>query len=342
MAVYATVIMVILAIIMAVFILLSILKEDSNNKKNQHNIIYPFNAKLQSRDHDNPKGELTVNLLTSDNKPQLQCPAGTHIEIIGAWTDIVDPNGICSNKPSATFKMSCGFADDQSAGVFCQDTSDCAPGMTCSGSGACVPLACKDNIGCGSSACGKERPSDSVVGDPCGGAGTFVANDGLVCINNVIHKDPSAGQCLYCDTRRGDSNSPGYCAQSPSCANLTTSAQNNTCIDKKCAPRDSSAYVASICDGKRVCTMPGSSSTLMYDPTKFDIFGPKPCAIDVDVNWKVPGDDGSVSSYEQLPVAAGWGGGQPGSGQYVGAQGQPSTYSQGFFVHGIFNCIPDE
>ena len=352
MAVYATVIMVILAIVMTVFIILSVLKEDSNNKKNQHNIIYPFNAKIQSRDSDH-EGSHTVTLLTSDGKDQLQCPVGTHIEIIGAWTDVVDPNGICSNKPSATFKMSCGFADDQSAGVTCQDPTDCAPGMTCSGSRQCVPQACNLNSDCGTSFCGKV-PDDSVVGQPCDNANgngpyTFVPNGGLVCINGFIHKDPSAGQCLYCDTSRmsgtDDDSNVGYCAQSPSCANLSTNAQNITCVKSGCVPRDASAYLASICDGKRTCTMPGSGSALVYDPTKNDIFGPKPCNIGVD--WAVPaqGEGGSgggnVSIYERLPVAAGWGGGQPGSGQYVGTASQPSTYSQGFYCHGIFSCQPD-
>lgn len=352
MAVYAIVIMVILAIIMTVFIVLSILKEDSNNKKNQHNIIYPFNAKLQSRDADHPDGEKTVNLLTSTGAPQLQCPAGTHIEVIGAWSDVVDPNGICSNKPSATFKMSCGFSDDLSAGVGCQDITDCAPGMTCSGSQQCVPLACNLNSDCGSTYCGNPNTSDpdasQHIGQLCDnydGNDTkypFVKNDGLVCIGGFIHKDPSGGQCLYCDTSRGDGgmdsneNLNGYCAQSPSCANLTSDAQNFTCTTLGCAPRDASAYLADLCDGEPTCK-------IIWDPSSSKYFGPKSCNIEVD--WKGPPEGegsagGNVSPYQTLPVAAGWGGGTPGSGQYESSY-QPSTYSLGFYVHGIYNCIPD-
>ena len=340
MAVYATVIMVILAIIMAIFIILSILKEDSNNKKNQHNIIYPFNAKLQSRDKDYPKGGYTANLVTSDGKtPQLQCPAGTHIEVIGAWADVVDPNGICSNKPSATFKLSCGFTEDVTAGVQCQDATDCAPGMTCSGSQQCVPMPCASNAACGSTAC------DAAIGGSCTDY-PFAANDGLVCINKVIHKDPSAGQCLYCDVDRIPNNPAdgiiGSCAQSPSCANLNDSTQNITCTGKNCVPRDASAYLADQCNGERTCK-------ITWDPTDPTYFGPKPCKM--TVNWAAPvtgqgaeggeGTGGYVPKYEYLPVAAGWGGGTPGSGQYESSP-QPSTYSQGFYVHGIFNCLPNE
>jgi hypothetical protein len=347
MAVYAIVIMVILAIVMAVFIILSILKEDSNNKKNQHNIIYPFNAKLQSRDKDHPDGGYDVALLASDGQtPQLQCPAGTHIEVIGAWSDVVDPNGICSNKPTATFKLSCGFTRDASAGVQCQTETDCAPGMTCSGSQQCVPKPCSSNEGCGSAptACLGQYAD---IGKACSDH-TFAANDGLVCIDGVVHRDPSAGQCLYCDTRRWPEGAPadsygniGYCAQSPSCANTggqeVLSPQNPTCTGAGCVPRDASAYLAEQCNGKRNCK-------IVWNPTNPTYFGPKAC--NIAVNWDAPtqgpgiSGGGVVPSYEQLPVAAGWDGGQPGTGQQQGSP-QPATYSQGLYVHGIFSCIPD-
>lgn len=362
MAVYAIVIMVILAIIMAVFIILSILKEDSNNKKNQYNIIYPFNAKLQSRDADHPDGGDTANLVTSDGKtPQLQCPAGTHIEIIGAWADIVDPNGLCSNKQNATFKMSCGFARDTSSSVSCQTNTDCAPGMQCSGFQQCVPIPCSVNSDCGTTAC---SGNSEYVGNPCNdmkGDGSnipynFTSGDGLVCIDGIIHKDPSGGQCLYCDTRRwedGNDTGPsgdwvGYCAQSPTCANIGTDPdipQNPTCTTDGngsnglgCIPRDASAYLAEQCNGKRSCA-------ITWNPSDSTYFGPKPCNIDVD--WSTPtegaGNDGGgvVSKYETLPVAPGWGGGSPGSGQYQGST-QSSTYSLGFSCHGIYSCQPDE
>lgn len=364
MAVYAIVIMVILAIIMAVFIVLSILKEDSNNKKNQHNIIYPFNAKLQSRDADNP-GAQSVNMVTSDGKtPQLQCPANTHIEVIGAWVDIVDPNGLCSKYQNPTFKMSCGFSHDVSAGVTCQSNTDCAPGMQCSGSQQCVPLGCKTNSDCGTTACSGDS---EYVGKPCDNVdnnGTplnFTDSAGLVCIDGIVHKDPKSGQCLYCDTRRwqdGDYTGPngdwvGYCAQSPTCANIGTDpkiARNPTCTTDEnnglCVPRDASAYLAEQCDGKRTCT-------ITWNPNDPTYFGPKPC--NIDVMWTKPTEGpgvagsptppssgGYVPDYETLPVTAGWGGGPPGSGQYEGSQSKPSTYSQGFYVHGIFSCQPDE
>ncbi len=358
MAVYAIVIMVILAIIMTVFIILSILKEDSNNKKNQNNIIYPFNAKIQTRDTDDHEGSIKTSLLTSDGRDQIQCPAGTHINIIGSWTDIVDPNGTCSPTVGSTFKLSCGFIDDLSAAVKCQDTSDCAAGMECTGSQKCAPKPCRDNSGCSStSACTAD------VGKLCGDR-IFASTEGLMCIDNIIHRDPSAGQCLYCrkELVNGALSGNGYCAQSPTCANLTTNAdnavtegQNKTCTKHGCVPRDSSAYLASICDGRRTCKMPGTGSTLMYDPSESSIFGPNPCGsyntpggddkfaypVTVADWWPKPYDSDSVSDYETLPIAPGWDGSIPGSGQNVGGISQASTYSLGYYVHGIFQCQPD-
>ena len=371
MVAYTTVIIVILLLIMMVFIILAVLKEDSNNKKNQHNIIYPFNAKIQSRDTDHSSGAKFVSLVTSDGKTnQIQCPSGTKINIIGSWTDVVDPNGLCSGKVSSTFKLSCGFTDDLSAGVTCATTDDCAAGMECSGAKVCIPKGCIKNSDCGPSGVSCSDLSNSRVGEPCGdgSGGTYIFQpaDGYVCINNIIHKDPAYGQCLYCNTAfpYADPNSKavytGRCAQTATCANIVTNndtgtvnagkilGQNLTCPIYKCAPRDSSAYLAAICDGRRACTL--DSKVLKYDPKESSVFGPKPCGnMDnkIGVDWGSPDVSGTVPSgavpnYEQLPVAAGWGGGQPGSGSNVGATVQPSTYSQGFYVHGLYTCVPDE
>nr|QBK85546.1 MAG: galactose binding lectin domain protein [Marseillevirus LCMAC101] len=359
--------MVILAVTMAVFIILAILKEDSNNKKNQHNIIYPFNAKLQTRDGEYD-GSVTTLLVTKDGvTPQIQCPAGTHINILGSWTDVVDPNGICSGKVGSTFKLSCGFTDDISAGVTCKSTDDCAAGMECSGTQKCVPMPCSENGDCGSAgvAC---LESSSAVGQPCAGF-TFQDADGYVCIDGVVHKDPSAGQCLYCNTvitvldgtkTAKNIDATGRCAQSPTCANIGTGVdegQNKTCTKNNCVTRDSSAYLANICDGKRVCTMP-DNSTLKYDPINPDIFGPRPCGVFgsglpanghfatfSDKWWQKPvsGDGakggGALSDFEQLPIAPGWQGGLSAGGK---GNGQTATYSLGFYVHGLYSCIPDE
>ncbi len=358
MAVYATVIMVILAIIMAIFIILSILKEDSNNKKNQHNIIYPFNAKLQSRDSEHTHGSYSVRLLQQDGKTdQIQCPAGTHINVIGAWTDVVDPNGTCSGQTSLTFKKSCGYTQDLSGGITCNDISDCAEGMTCSGAQTCVPLACNTNANCSGTYCGKSgtaHETAGAVGQPCTGY-NFTDSDGLVCIGGIVHKDPPSGQCLYCNLDQpGDgvdaNGNPitwaGHCAQSASCANLDSdTGQNNTCTteNNSCVSRDVSAYLAGQCDGQRNCPV-------LWDPSDSTYFGPKPC-YSLDVNWQTPGtgaafdgppDGTNVSQYEQLPIISGWDGSAPGSGQYQTEKSQPSTYSQGYYVHGLFQCLPDD
>ena len=288
---------------------------------------------------------MTATLVTSDGKtPQLQCPSGTHIEIIGAWADIMDPNGICSNIQSSTFKLSCGFTDDMTSAITCQTDTDCAPGMTCSGTKQCVPIACSTNSDCGTTACA-DLYAD--VGSKCDGDNpyTFTSDSGLACIDGVIHMDPPSGQCLYCDTRRWTgvpdaSGNKGFCAQSPTCANIGSdpdTPKNPTCTSNGsngngCIPRDASAYLAEQCDGK-------SSCPINWNPSVATYFGPKPCNIKVE--WTPPDTpNGTVPPYETLPMVSGWAGGQPGSGQYVSGT-QPATYSQGFYVHGIYNCIPD-
>ena len=336
MAVVPMLIIGFLVISIIVIIILSYIKSQNNSKKRQLSVIYPFNAKIQTRDDSHPNGSKTVRLLNSLGEPQIQCPAGSKINIIGSWTDIVDPNATCSPKPISSFLLSCGFSSDTSAALPCATNDDCAPGMQCAPNQKCVPMQCTTNSDCGNSAC-----SDS-IGKSCSSV-TFTPNDGLVCIDGIVHKDPEAGQCLYCDMGDGrtttvNGTTYGHCAQSPTCANLNGSGQNKACTNPNynCATRDSSAYLANMCDGKQVCDITWDPNNVQSSP-----FGPKPCTI--NVNWSDPNPTtGQFSNnYQKLPIEAGWYGGTPGTGENQGTSVESASYSQGYYVHGIYTCIPE-
>lgn len=134
---------------------------------------------------------------------------------------------------------------------------------------------------------------------------------------------------------------------SPQCQFLTSSKQNAICSPKgpnypskfDCRPRDASAYLASVCDGHNSCpvSIGGGSGA----------FGPSPCrgieipSIDCTATsgGKYPNRDDD-NPYCQLPFIPGWAGGAPSDSS--SAISIPGDTSMGYYVHGIYACIPDD
>lgn len=329
---------VILVLAIIIFAVLTFLTERDNKKKQQANVLYPFTAELAPPTPSVPSQNPGVNqdpakgltILGMDggkekNVPQIKCPPGYKINVVGAFLDPIDPFGECSNKANSTLQMTCGDGKDAASGAACSQDKDCGEGMSCV-DGRCAPMSCKANFDCVNNgrACPQTGQSCS-SSNPC--------PEGALCINGKCQLDPRAGACMSCVN--------GKCASMPLCQNVPNtgsgSGLNSTCSpllgDKyKCRPRDATAYLAAHCDGKSECLASGD----VWLPNKQGgQFGPLPCKIPVSAS---SGSSSHPNEYAELPVITGWGGGKPANA------GSPAsaTFSQGYSVHGIFTCVPDD
>jgi hypothetical protein len=338
MAWWSIIIIVALVIALIAIAVATFFLEESNKKKQSSNIIYPFSGMLTP-----PSPPWTVNsnnisvgagatpeaglsLLgskggSSHTEPQIQCPAGTKINIIGAYIQVTDPYGECSTSADSMLQMTCGSGVDASVAAGCSGDQDCGAGLQCNTSlGLCVPAQCTKNSDCvtGSTltkACSDNLGKTCSVGTDCGA--------GMACSQGKCEVDPGSGTCMACVD--------GYCASMPTC-NFVQDGLNTTCSPVyngehkyRCRPRDASAYLAKWCDGKSECL---GANDVWLPNSPGGAFGPLPCAISAR-----SGDP----NYSTLPVVTGWGGGTPDNAN----NDVTATFNQGYRVAGIFTCVPD-
>lgn len=303
MEIWAIIIILILVVIFGVMIGLTYWTEYTNSKSQQKNIIYPFSGFIDPSQTNKP-----VRLTRAPgNQPQISCPVGTKVNIIGAWVEVNDPFGECA-MPGSTFRTTCGDDSDRASAVSCSSSVDCGEGMDCD-QGKCMPKSCSSAGDCGATACGVDPGTACKNDSDCKGGA-------MVCVGNQCQVRPDLGSCTFCRN--------GKCAQAPTCSNLNQKYQNKTCVSTNtktnCRPRDASAYLAAACDGKQVCDV-------SWDPSSPHFFGPLPCQVSPD-----------NVEYSTLPVIPGWSGGTP----YDGAQGNENvSYKQGYYIHGIYTCTSD-
>lgn len=293
----------------------------SNTINEQSMIVYSFNAKLppsgvwsvnnskiNKGTTGNPEGGLSI--LSSTGDPQISCPSGYKINIIGAYLEVNDPLGSCSNNPSDLALVACGI--DPKKGISCKVDGDCGDGMGCTG-GKCASIDC-DKYG------GDIPKCPTQIGTVCNSTSASVP--GLKCVGGIYQLDPGAiGSCVSCVG--------GKIVTYPTCQNSDFhTAQNVVCKGGACKPRDASAYLAAWCDGKSSCLGPGD----VWNPNgnaNVSQFGPLPCNIPAT---------STDSRYASLPVVTGWGGGAP--AQSKNGTNSPVTFNQGYYVHGVYSCIP--
>lgn len=323
---WTLVIIIVLVIAFIVVVTFIFIYQRNNNLKNQKNILYPFSASIQP-------GDTTVVLQNASGGSQIDCSkVGGTINIVGAWSEIIDPMSTCANNSIAALNLTCGLPTSTKVG--CKQDADCGPGMTCAG-GLCKSASCKlDSTGTGtfdSSKCscgGNYCPiqpgsictsgSKNVCNDPTGLLMTCVtpssnSTTGVCTVN-------SGQSCMAPDQYQGQ-----FCAVYPLCSNViktvngtlptsvvnTVCDPNNTITTSICRPRDASAYLAAKCDGKKTCVV-------QYDPENVQSgFGTRPCSSNVKMG---------SSLYNKLPNTP------AGSG----------NYTQGYYVHGIYTCILPE
>jgi len=294
----------------ATLVVLTYLYQQTNSNANLNNTLYPFSAVVQPNNN-------TVFLKNAAGNPQIDCSSvGGKINIVGAWSEVIDPYSSCSSASADVLNLSCGI---KSAKIPCKQDADCGSGMSCTG-GMCTPSSCPlDNPG---------KNDGKFTSSNCSCGGTYCTiQPGTTCKTQADCNDPT-NSIMYCTATNGgtgtcqvnagqncmapDSYSGQFCASYPLCSNSdrskgskTTSVVNTVCNpngNAGCRPRDSSAYLAGKCDGKNTCP-------LLFDPTDPNSgFGPAPC---------------DTRNMGQLPITP----------------GQNGNYSQGYYVHGLYTCI---
>lgn len=292
-----------------------------NNSKN--------NTGVQSDPED---GLYLTGLVGGDDNttPQISCPNNTKINIVGAFLEVNDPYGMCTDNPTSGLKLTCGTDINDAPG--CSSDSDCGVGLFCK-SGKCSPKTCNNSSDCISGTnpnikgCVVPSNKNCETNDDC--------ENNISCVNGKCSKvNPGSGACMACmdgdEFISSSSDKSGKCAYIPTCQNQNK-GKNNICTDQNnnCKIRDASAYLASVCDGKSECL--GKPSQIWKpNERKDNPFGPLPCSIQAKSN---------NNKYSGLPITSGWGGGTPNNSS--SDIGVPANFEQGYMVHGIYTCVPD-
>ncbi len=269
-----------------------------------------------------------------DSTPQIKCPKGYKINIIGAFLDVNDPYNTCTDNPSSLYLNTCGV-DTEKSTTRCTENSDCGSGMECV-KNICKVKSCSTTTDC-SSTTDLEVCKGLVDGEVpedgnCGPGSVFLGQD-IGCV-----RDPGQKPCTAC--------SNGKCKTFPTCNFADENGYNKLCnpftSDKtlynqyQCKPRDASAYLSSYCDGKENCL--GEGDIWYPNNPKNNPFGPLPCRINAPETVNGNSKYNTENIYSTLPVSTGWGGKTPSKGQ----QESSPTFNQGYYVHGIYTCIPDD
>ena len=345
MAIWTIIVMIIFIVIIGIFSILTLVTDSENVKRREVTVLYPFSGQLAPPgppwtvwSTEKPENGLSLTGSVggkSTDIPQIQCPVGYKVNIVGAFLDVNDPYSVCTDTPDSTYQATCGIESAIKNNINCTDDSTCPTGTNCK-SGICSPITCKSNGDCSSigTACGDNFGSSCTSNSD----GTDDCGSGLVCVNSKCSADPGKPSCIACVDDKGEpisGHNTGTCASMPLCMNIDNGL-NKTCSPTfgdtyKCRPRDATAYLAEYCDGKSSCLTGSKSSTGadIWNPANPNIFGPLPCQI--IASTKEP-------MYATLPIFPGWGGGAPTTG------GTPNdiTYSQGYYVHGVYSCIPND
>ena len=132
MAIWAIILIGVLIVVLIILVVMTASKRTTNVESQQNNIIYPFSARLMPSNYfyhteknptnvgvgEKPEDGLFLVGMVGGNSadvPQIQCPAGTKINIIGAFVEVDDPYGTCRNTPNPTMTLSCGDDSNISA-----------------------------------------------------------------------------------------------------------------------------------------------------------------------------------------------------------------------------------
>ena len=335
MAVWGIVTIIILFIVFAVFVGLNIMTTSNNRKIAQKQRFMPFASKIDPQtgvptfpQNGSPDTPFTTNDAKGNLIPQIQCPIGTKINIVGAFFDIFDPYATCSKSSDQVnpyFAFQCipnysGKTPDGTTVAACNDDRDCsqygAVGQyMCGANGTCVLAPQKSDPG---------KPAKCPVwNSPSGGRIQLMPITG-----------PGGVYCV----------DPNMCGSNISASQGGTGVPNPVCSPNngvsQCAMRDASATVAAKCNGRQTC-----GDLTMEDFGDYPCINtpPEQCIIGTDPaggpKWYNPGQSGArKSGYCSLPFLQGYKGGIPTDGTGIG---DPANYNQGYTMHGIYTCVAE-
>lgn len=370
MQTWSIILMVLFGIGIVVFLYLTMKNTSRNQARQTSNLLIPFSGYLSppngvwqtspnsnniGTDPNPENGLFLVGMAggQSNNVPQLTCPVGTKINIVGAFVEVNDQFQTCQATSDPTFQLSCGNVRNLSSAQLCSADTDCPPGMRCFG-GKCVPRSCSTSSQCASAniqAC-PDNLFKSSDGDPLtpehrntkfpqlvsiGGTYTTDLSGQITSQGGTYFFDPAYGQCAFCDTSQPNVDGGyGTCANIPLCQGIVNGKvdpmtyTNGVCNNGRCKIRDASSYLAGHCNGKETCLGNALDKWKPNDPQN-NPFGPLPC------NISVKADDSN--DYHNLPIIPGWNQATPLAGS---SALNKSSFSQGYYVHGIYTCVPDD
>lgn len=313
MEVWALIIIAVLFIAVVVLLIFFGITTKSNYDLSTQQRLYPFAAVI---DPTNPNQ--VVSLTNGAGENQITCPAGTTVNIVGAFYDIVDPYGMCTPTPNGTVSSTCGGPG----------TLLCNSGQACPTGQACEP---SQTPGDNNSYCVAQPCNDSTALPLPSSTTTWTCN-----------KSPA----LPLTATQKSQGYTGRMTPVEVCNNLNSNFQNATCANgaNNCAPRDASAYLAKACNGQQTCNAQITSQ----------FFGPYPCggpnfnnpntsstnsvgATNV-INACSPPSTSVTGGYCSLPYAPGT---DPSFTPTNAPNAAGTSFSQGYMVHGLYTCVPN-
>ena len=142
----------------------------------------------------------------------------------------------------------------------------------------------------------------------------------------------------------------GYCSGTAPNPNVcSTGMPNTTCTPSnastRCAIRDASALLSSVCNGQQTCEPEINPSTFGdYPCTGGTVAGIAPQAcISVAgglAAWTGPPSGTRTSPYCSLPYVPGFPGGLP-QGASSSGTSDPQSFNLGYTIHGFYTCVPN-
>lgn len=314
MGAVAIIAMILLLIAVVAIGVLTYMRTNGNIIMASQQKFFPFRAAF-----DPQTGQLAgTGFSTVSGEPQITCPAGSSINIVGAFYDVFDPYGETTQGacPGPTCGVNTALLSvcnpNVSNGVSCTTDSDCNGGLDPSMQDAYV--------------CG--------AGNKC-----YLNTNATHCPLAINGGTPKFGMCI----------DPAVCGYDISGFSVTDIPLPNPTYNNaanRCAARDISALVAAQCDGLMTCPNLSTSGLGDYPcpgigapPTNGVINGFNPET--GQPNWI--GNTRTDTGYNGLPYIPGYPGGPPGTpnNNTSGLSSVPQNANLGYVIHGVYTCVPN-